>query len=163
MSNRGRAGLNGYEVVMDKERVNIDLLLQNEPSLPEAKRQLNLCQAFVGLLDGKDVAVALLTKRKGYFDIVNLGVNPSYQDTPAEYELLLFMLDYIRVHGERFLEIGVPSVDFRRHALLIRLGFRVVGVWANHCNGEVHTLEDGSQITNRDMLRYRIDLQELTV
>lgn len=153
--------MDGFMIVMDKELASVDLLLQNEPSLPEAMRQLNLCDAFVGLAGDRAIAVCLLAKRKGYYDVVNLAVDARYEDTDACHELLMYVLDYVRVQGGVFVEAGAGNAHTRRHGMFMRLGFRVVGVWADHFLEKTgrQTLENG--ILNRDMIRYRINLREM--
>ncbi len=152
--------MENFSISINKDLVDVDLLLQDQLSLPEAMRQLNLCEAFVGVLSGRTVAVCLLAKRKNYYDIVNLAVAALPEDTGVIYELLMYVMDYVRVQGGRFVEIGMGNAELRRHALLIRLGFRVVGVWGDYFARGGETAQPG-KVVNRDLLRYRIDLNEL--
>ena len=147
--------MSDFSIVMDKELVDAELLMQNEPSLPEAMRQLNLCEAFVGVKGGQAICVCLLAKRKGYYDVVNLAIDAMHQNIGADKELLLYTLDYVRVQGGALVEIGAGNAEFRRHEMLISLGFRVVGVWRDH----FQTTAQNIPVPNLDMLRYRIDLR----
>lgn len=152
--------MDDFTIVTDKTRVDVDLLLQHEPSLPEAMRQLNLSEAFIAVKGERTVGVCLLSRRKGYHDVVNLAAEPLRADAGIDKELLLYVIDYVRVQGGRFVEIGAGSADLARHEMLLRLGFRVVGVWTDHFvkEGRMAPPEDG--ILNRDMVRYRIDLKD---
>ncbi len=153
--------MDNFSITVSKDLADVDLLLQEQPSLPEAMRQLNLCDAFVGVLGGRTVAVCLLAKRKHYHEIVNLAVAPLQEESEVIYQLLMYVMDYVRVQGGRFVEIGAGDADLRRHALLIRLGFRVVGVWSDYYLRNGRVTGPGNKTVNRDMLRYRIDLNEL--
>jgi hypothetical protein len=44
--------MDNFSITVSKDLADVDLLLQEQPSLPEAMRQLNLCDAFVGVLGG---------------------------------------------------------------------------------------------------------------
>ncbi len=152
--------MDNFSIVANKDLADIDLLLREQPSLPEAMRQLNLCDTFVGVLGGQTVAVCLLARRKNYFEIVNLAVASIPEESEVTYQMLMYVMDYVRVQGGSYIEIGVGDGDFRRHALLIRMRFRVVGVWRDYFARSKHA-EQGNRPAHRDMLRYRIDLNEL--
>ena len=144
--------MNDFAIVMDKDLVDVDLLMLNEPLLPEAMRQLNLCEAIVGVRSGQTICVALLAKRKGYFDIVNLALDKGHGQSGADKELLLYTLDWVRAQGGSLVEIGADTTDLVRHEMFINMGFRVVGVWRDR-------LPQGGADSQRDILRYRIDLR----
>jgi GNAT superfamily N-acetyltransferase len=152
--------MNDFSIVTDKTLVDVELLLQNEPSLPEAMRQLNLSEAFVAVRGERTAGVCLLSKRRGCYDITNLAVDPAPQYEGVDKELLFYALDYIRIQGERFVEIGAGNADLDRHELLTRLGFRVVGVWSDHFMREGRMAVMLCGVLNQDLLRYRLDIKD---
>jgi len=145
---------------MDKTMASADLLMLNEPSLPEAMRQLNLCDAFVAVKDAaKAICVCLLAKRKDFYDVVNLALDQDYINSGADKEVLLYALDYVRAQGGNIVEIGAGNAELRRHEMLIALGFRVVGVWRNHFPPNTKAAAPQNPVPNLDMIRYRFDLR----
>lgn len=152
--------MSDFNIVMNKELVTADLLMQNEPSLPEAMRQLNLCEAIVAEKDGAAICVCLLKKREEHYEIVNLAFDKRHLNTNADRELLFFVLDSVRAQGGKSVEIGAGNAEMRRHEMLITMGFRVVAVWRDHFPAGVASTDKRITVPNRDMLRYRIDLTE---
>lgn len=143
--------MSDFRIVTDKTLVDTALLLKNEPHLPEAVRQLNLCEAFAGVSGGENISVALLAKRKGVFDIVNLGAKDSPAGQGAEKETLAYLLDYIRAQGGGPVEIGGAADDTARYAMLLNLGFRLVGIWKDKLPPNTAKVPAGV-----DMIRFRL-------
>lgn len=152
--------MENFTITTDKALVDADLLMINEPSLPEAMRQLELSEALVGLVDEKPVAVCLLVKRKGFYEVTNLAVAEPFEGTDAARELLLYACDYIRAKGEVYIvEVGAGNADLARHKTLMAMGFRVVGVWRDHFLRNVRFVKEIDGVPNCDLLRYQIDLR----
>ena len=150
--------MSDFEIVMYKTLVKPELLLRDEPSLPEAMRLLNLCEAFVAVKGGKAISVCLLSSSKGHYNVTCLALDENHSGTGADKELLLYALDYARARGGASVEIGTGNAQLKRHEMFTMMGFRVVGVWRDHFPGKGdNSTSSGSPIPNRDLLRYRIE------
>lgn len=139
----------------DREQVEISFF-RGTASLPQIIRNLNSSTPFVCKEDGVIVAECLVQEKGEIHDIVN------YASDNMEHgrEILLYVMDHYRVLGAGYLEIGCGNAQLELYAMFQRCGFRVAEVWPNHYldDSKTATVENG--IINRDMVRFRADLNE---
>ncbi len=149
-----------FSIVLDKDRIDMDLLLMADPFLPQVARYLNTCYAFAGIVGQKTVAACLVEKQESYYNIVNLAVYPAYQGKGLGREMLLYLLDFVRAQGGRYIETGCGNASLHLYRMFQKAGFRVVGVWPDYFLSDNRTATVENGIVNRDMVRFRIDLEE---
>ena len=151
--------MEGFKIVTDKDKIDVDLLLTADPSLPQVMRNLNQSYSFAGLLGDRTVAVCLLDKKDDVYDIVNLAIKQDFQNKGLAKEMVRFALDYVRAHGGRYVEAGAGNSNIPMYVLLQKLGFRVVGVWKNHFISDTPQPHTANFIVDRDMIRFQLDLR----
>ena len=148
---------------IDKELVRMDLLLSADPSIPNAVRALNVAIPFVGML-GNEAVVVCLAEPKGYYhDLTYIAIDPFHQHKGYAKEIFEYIMNYARGGGIRYLEAGCGNAQISLITVYQRLGFRMTGVWTDYYlyDGRTATIENS--IFNRDMIRFRIDLEEKTM
>jgi len=152
--------INGFEIVIDRERVVLEHVLLAEPSLPQAVKYINTCIPLAGIYEGQSVGACLMQQKDSVYDIVSLAVAPSYQGKGFSKEMLLYALDYARVQGGKYVEIGCGNSDVMLYSLFQKAGFRVVGVWPDHYSEDSKSMVVENGIIKRDMIRFRADLRD---
>ncbi len=106
--------MEGLLITMDKEQARQELLLLDQPSLPEAMRQLNLCDAFLGMIGGHNVAVCLLSKRKKCHEVVNLSADPAVSD-----EVLTEVLFYVNSSAAKSARSDNDFIPFSPNFIIV--------------------------------------------
>lgn len=152
--------LNDFFIVIDKDKLDIDLLRSADISLPRVLRYMSTCTPFVGLVGGQTVANCLVEKRDDCFNVVILAVKDEFQHKGYGRELLAYVMDYIRSQGERYVEIGCGNANLRLLAMLQKAGFRFHSIWPDYLLEDNKTAAVENSIINRDMIRFRADLNE---
>jgi ribosomal protein S18 acetylase RimI-like enzyme len=149
-----------FFIVMDKDQLDMALLRTADESLPRVIRYMNTCTPFVGLVQGKPVANALVEKKPDCWDIVILAVAEEYQGKGYGRELLAYVMDYVRSQGVRYVEIGCGNADIRLQAMFQKAGFRFYAILHDYLLEDNKAAVVVSGILNRDRIRFRADLHE---
>jgi len=150
-------------IVMDRERIDLKLLLTADPSMPNAVRALNTSTAFAGVVRGKTVAACLVEYANTIYNISYLVVDVSNQGKKFERQLLEHAISYIKGQYGQYIEGGCGNADIQMIALYQELGFRLLGVWPDYYLSDNRTASIENRIYNRDMVRFRLDLFEKTM
>lgn len=151
---------NQFIIVNDRSKIDMDLMRTADDSLPRVMQYMNSAIPFAGLVDGQTVAVCMMEERDGLYNIVNFAVKEDHQGKGYSREILLYALDYVRTQGGRYVEIGCGNANLRLIAMYQKLGFRFIGVWPDYYLSDSKVPEVENSIVNRDMVRFRMDLQE---
>lgn len=151
-----------FTVVMDRDKLDMELLRTADESLPRVVRHMNSSIPFVGLLDGVPIASCLVEPMEGYHDIVNFAVASEHQNQGYGRALLKHVTDYLRQNGGRYVDIGCGNANLRLYAMYQRAGFRVTAVWFDFYLEDNKVARVENAIINRDMIRFRADLLEQT-
>jgi ribosomal protein S18 acetylase RimI-like enzyme len=149
-----------FLIVMNRDLLDMDLLRTADDSLPRVIRHMGTSLPFVGMLGSQVIASCLVEAMDGYHDIVNFAVAQQEQNKGYGRELLAYVLSYLRSNGGRFVDIGCGNADIRLYTMFQRAGFRVIGVWPDYLIDDSKTANVENSIVNRDMVRFRADLQE---
>jgi len=152
-----------FTILMEREKMDTNLLLASDPSLPHVMLMLNSCHPFAGVVDGKTVAVCLLEQKEHYYDIVNLGLDIMHDNKGYCAQIVQSVMDFVRSRGGRYIEAGCGNAQLNFYAMYQKLGFRVTGVWPDYYMYDGRTLTIENNICNRDMVRLRLDLNEKTL
>ena len=150
-----------FTIEIDKDKVDIDLLLTADPSLPKAVRTLNTSTPFVGVADGQVVGACLVERKEQIYDIIYHVVDVAFQGKGYGRLLLQHVLEDIKAKGGRYIEVGCGNANIPLLSLYQKLGFRILGVWPDYylMDNRMATIENS--IFNRDMVRFRLDLHEI--
>ena len=152
-----------YVIEVSKDAVDIELYRTSSLPAGELAAGIKNGVVLVGRLGGRSIAVCIIEKRGEIFEILHWAALPEFHKMGYGRELMLYALDYINVMGGRFVEMGAPNTDIQMFVLLQRLGFRVAGVRPDYYIESGKLPEKAlDQLEMRDMLRYRMDLRELT-
>jgi RimJ/RimL family protein N-acetyltransferase len=151
---------NDFLIVMDKERIDLDLLRLADDSLPRVMRQLETCTPFAGITGGSVVVACLVEAKDQVHDIVSWAVREGEQGKGFGRAMLEYVLDYLRSSGARWVETGCGNASVRTQTILQKAGFRFLGVWPDYYLSDTKTAHVENSIVERDMVRFRIDLQE---
>ncbi len=147
--------MSGFQVSMDRNQVEVSFLRDTAP-LPQILRNLAVSTPFVCTRDGALVAESLLRVKQATGEVVNYA----YIQEDDCREMLLYIMDFCRAAGMKFLEIGCGNADLALFALLQRMGFRLVEVWPDHLLSESKVAHVKNSIINRDTIRFRADLDD---
>ena len=147
--------MSGFQVSMDRNQVEVSFLRDTAP-LPQILRNLAVSTPFVCTRDGALVAESLLRVKQAAGEVVNYA----YIQEDDCREMLLYIMDFCRAAGMKFLEIGCGNADLALFALLQRMGFRLVEVWPDHLLSESKVAHVKNSIINRDTIRFRADLDD---
>ncbi|MGI6404253.1 MAG: hypothetical protein ACOX0K_08640 [Oscillospiraceae bacterium] len=147
--------MSGIAVSMERDKVEVSFLRETAP-LPQILRNLAISTPFVCTRDGVLVAECLLHIQETTAEVVNYA----YTQEEDGRQMLLYVMDYCRVQGIKSVAIGCGNADLDTFALLQRMGFRVVEVWPDHLLDESKVANVKHSIVNRDMIRFRADLDE---
>lgn len=150
-----------FEILMGREHIEPKLLLASDPSLARVMGQLNMCTCFAGMTEGKNVVACLLTEHSnGVCEISNFALDPEYTDHGYGKRVLHHAMSHAREKGFRWMETGAGNSNITLHAGLMKMGFRVIGVWTDYYKSEGQSIVVDNGLVNLDMLRYRLDFQD---
>jgi GNAT superfamily N-acetyltransferase len=149
-----------FFIVMDKDLLDMALLRTAGESLPRVIRYMSTCTPFVGLVQGKPVANALVEMKPDCCDIVILAVAEDYQGKGYGRELLAYVMDYVRSQGVRYAEIGCGNADVRLQTMFQKAGFRFHAILQDYLLEDNKVAAVLGGILNRDRIRFRADLLE---
>lgn len=153
--------MENLQILIGREHIDPKLLIQSDPSLARVMGHLNQCICFAAMENGRNVAACLLKEHSnGISDLMNFSVSEDSHDRGIGKELLLYVMNYAREKGFRYLETGVGNADLDAHSSLQKTGFRVIGAVPDYylADGKSPLVLNG--IVNRDMLRYRVDFND---
>lgn len=147
--------MEGLSFSQDREQVDLSLFRNNAP-LTEIIRNINMSTPIVCKKEDAVVAQCLVQQKGELYDIVN------YVATDLEYgkETLLYVMDYFRALGARYIEIGCGNAHIDYFTMFQHCGFRVIEVIPNYYVDENKSVTVENLIINRDLLRFRVDLNE---
>lgn len=151
------------EILKGREHIDPKLPMSADPSLTRVMGQMNFCTCFAGMIGEKNVASCLLDEQNiagGVCDVTNIAVAEGYAGSGFRHDLLIYVMDYARTKGFRFLEIGAGNADLDSHKALQKMGYRVIGVIPDYYQSDAKSLAVEHGIVNRDMIRYRVDFND---
>ena len=147
-------------IVMDRDKLDMDLIRTADDSIPRVMRYINTCIPFVGLDNDKAEAICLVEAKPELHDIVIHAISHEGEGNGYEKEMLLYVLEYLRQNGVRWVEIGCGNACMESMELYQKVGFRFIGVWPDYYMGDSKIAVVKKSIINRDMVRMRADLNE---
>lgn len=148
-------------VVMDREKVDLEKL-RGSDFLPKIVRNLNEGEPFV-FLQGEEIVAQCVAKRDANYPTLFDVVNYNADSVEIFHEALVHVLDYYKENGGGYVDIGCGNAQVERYALFQRLGFRVIGVLQDYYIDDNKAATVENSIINRDMVRFRADLNEKTL
>lgn len=133
------------------------LLLLADPSESKVRAYLPGARCFAARVDGAIAGIcAVVTHAQGRHELINIAVDPAWQQRGIGSRLLVHVIDTYRREGADRFEVGTgafgyPLAFYQRH------GFRVFQVDRDFFlrNYDEAIVEDGIQ--HRDMLRLALD------
>lgn len=143
--------------------LHYQLLLSADPNQSLIDDYLPRSFCFEYLLNNACVGIiVLLPTHPKTLEIVNLAIDPSYQNQGLGHEMLHFALNFAKNKQIHTLEIGTGSTSFQQLYLYQKFGFRVTGINKNFF---IHHYKEPiieNNLILKDMLRLSLEMEEVT-
>ena len=120
------------ETNSDDPRIPKNLLRLADPSDESIEQYLKASRIFLGLLEGKSIAVAAVRVRERKAELLNLAVSEEFQQNGFGSRMLTFVKDTIRLDGINSLEVGTGNSSLGPLSFYQKNGFRIVGIRKNY-------------------------------